>query len=679
MTEPGAPRRGRHASPDDGGVGLPTSSFAIPPRSIPVQPGAGHLLPNTTEGWGWATPGSWVPPVPAGPLAAPARPLAGPARPPVPGPAGPAPVPATTEPPPGRAPAAGDAGPLAAGRVHAGLLEDPRLPAVPSARHRPGDGGTDPARGTGPLAPTPRPAGYGAGAGGGTAHPSAPLPPFPPSAWSRLAQIRAADAGDGTRGDAAVPPTGPLDDDTQAAEGLHLGGLPDEHPRDEHHRLEHHDLEPHEDDRDEHDGGTVWDATGGLDVIGAHVEGQDPDTDVHPRALDDTTGLPAGHDQDADDLHHDLHDEQDDEDGPLLLDDDAPATAADTRRTRRRRRRRHLAVLVSLVVLGGLALGIVLGGRQVLGLVDPPDWTGTGTGTAQIRVEQGDSLKAIGQTMVDGGVIASVRPFVKAAEANPQATSISPGTYALRKHMSGRAALDLLLQPASRLVSRVTLPEGLTAAVTLQKVAQTTGTPLAQLQAAAADPAAIGLPAYAGGKIEGFLFPATYDFEPGTTPTQMLQAMVARTDNALDELAVPEDQRLQVLTEASIVQAEGKTPDDMAKIARVLDNRIAIGMPLQLDTTVNYANGKNGVTTTAQDRANPSPYNTYVHPGLPPGPISNPGEDALRAVLAPAQGSWLYFVVVNPDTGETRFATTPQEAQANTALFQQWLREHPGR
>jgi UPF0755 protein len=206
-----------------------------------------------------------------------------------------------------------------------------------------------------------------------------------------------------------------------------------------------------------------------------------------------------------------------------------------------------------------------------------------------------------------------------------------------------------------------------------------TGTPLDQLQAAAKDPAAIGLPAYAGGKVEGFLFPATYDFEPGTTPTQKLQAMVARTEKALDALAVPDGQRLQVLTEASIVQAEARTPADMAKVARVLDNRIDIGMPLQLDTTVNYANGKNGVTTTAQDRANPSPYNTYVHTGLPPGPISNPGEDALRAVLAPAQGSWLYFVVIDPDTGETRFATTPQEAQANTALFQQWLREHPGR
>jgi UPF0755 protein len=116
----------------------------------------------------------------------------------------------------------------------------------------------------------------------------------------------------------------------------------------------------------------------------------------------------------------------------------------------------------------------------------------------------------------------------------------------------------------------------------------------------------------------------------------------------------------------------------MGKVARVLDNRIAIGMNLQLDTTVNYANGKSGLTTTAQDRANPSPYNTYLHPGLPPGPIGNPGEDAIKAVQNPTPGDWLFFVVVDPDTGDTRFATTAEEHAQNVALFQQWLRAHPG-
>ena len=101
-------------------------------------------------------------------------------------------------------------------------------------------------------------------------------------------------------------------------------------------------------------------------------------------------------------------------------------------------------------------------------------------------------------------------------------------------------------------------------------------------------------------------------------------------------------------------------------------------MNLQLDTTVNYANGKSGLTTTAQDRANASPYNTYLHPGLPPGPIGNPGEDAIKAVQNPTPGDWLFFVVVDPDTGDTRFAVTADEHAQNVLLFQQWLQAHPG-
>ena len=153
--------------------------------------------------------------------------------------------------------------------------------------------------------------------------------------------------------------------------------------------------------------------------------------------------------------------------------------------------------------------------------------------------------------------------------------------------------------------------------------------------------------------------------------------MVARSVQVLDELQIPVEQRLAVVTKASLVQAEAGSVEDMGKVARVLENRLADGMALQLDTTVNYANNKGGITTTAQDRANPSPYNTYVHPGLPPGAISNPGEDALRAVLAPTPGDWRFFVVVDPDTGETRFGATAAEHQQNVLLFQQWLRENP--
>jgi UPF0755 protein len=324
-------------------------------------------------------------------------------------------------------------------------------------------------------------------------------------------------------------------------------------------------------------------------------------------------------------------------------------------------------------------VGIVVGGQKLLGMLDPSsrDYTGAGTGTVQIRVADGDTLSDIGRTLADAGVIASVGPFTDAADTEPAARGIQPGVYSLHQQMSGRAALDLLLDPAARLLSRVTLREGLTVTQTLAKLADSTGKPLAEFQAAAADPAALGVPAYANGLLEGFLFPATYDFEPDDQPADMLRNMVARTQQALDQLQIPEAQRLTVLTKASIVQAEAGSVEDMGKVARVLENRLSDGMPLQLDTTVNYANGKAGLTTTPQDRANPSPYNTYMRPGLPPGAIGNPGEEALRAVLSPTAGDWRFFVVVDPHTGETRFAVTAEEHAQNVQLFQQWLREHP--
>ncbi|MGY1856245.1 endolytic transglycosylase MltG [Modestobacter sp. SYSU DS0290] len=344
------------------------------------------------------------------------------------------------------------------------------------------------------------------------------------------------------------------------------------------------------------------------------------------------------------------------------------------------RRRRPVTIVLSLLVLGGLVAGIVFGGQALWRTLNPAseDYTGQGTGAVEVRVNEGDSLRAIARSLVSADVIASTGPFLEAAEANDSATGIQPGVYAMRQQMSGASALDLMLHPETRMVTKVTLREGLTVAQTLNRLAEATGIPLAEWEAAAADPAALGLPAYAGGMLEGFLFPATYDVTPDDTPAAVLSSMIARADQVLNQLGVPVERRLEVVTKASIVQAEAGNVTDMGMVARVLENRLGDGMPLQLDTTVNYANGKSGITTTPQDRANPSPYNTYVHTGLPPGAISNPGQDAIEAVLNPTPGDWRYFVVVNPDTGETRFAVTGQEHQQNVVLFQQWLQDNPG-
>jgi UPF0755 protein len=505
-------------------------------------------------------------------------------------------------------------------------------------------------------------------------HPSAPLPPRPAGVWDKLHPRQDAPVDDAETvahpvlGGSAVDRTGRRDQTSRPVGGSHAAD--DDDDRTDAHRVDESAVDPSAavDPR-------AWeDQTGGLEVIGAHVQEEGPrprgrrarraarheDTGQH-----DALPLHAGDDDAV------VHDDASGE--------DIPVKPYNPRTGRSRRRRSPFAVIVSLLVLAGLVFGIVVGGQKLLELINPTsrDYTGQGTGEVSIRVQEGDTLSDIARTLVTADVIASVGPFVDAAEANAAAVGIQPGVYGMREQMSGQAALDLLLDPVARLMTRVTVPEGRTVTQTLARIAEETGTPVEEWEAAAADPAALGLPAYANGVLEGFLFPATYEVEPDQAPADVLNQMVGRSVEVLDKLQIPAAERLTVVTKASIVQAEAGSVEDMGKVAQVLENRLADGMPLQLDTTVNYANNKGGITTTPEDRLNPSPYNTYVHTGLPPGAISNPGEDALRAVLNPTPGDWRFFVVVDPDTGDTRFAATKAEHDQNVLLFRQWLAENP--
>lgn len=632
MTDP----RGRHSSRD------PLPPFGVPTAEIPAPGIPGYGVPRYEPAR--YDPPSWNTDLPAPPFAGPdaatggIRPVSG-----------------------VLARSYDETGPLVEPEWWSyGSSDDPHYPLV--ARHSGSDGNDAADRGY--LYDQYDDYDYDDGAT--QQHPSAPLPPRPPGVWDRL---RPRSEGRIDDAETVAHPTlgsGRVDSVRRSDQtGRSVGN----------HRADDDSTDAHPVDTGAADP-RAWDETGGLEVIGAHVEDDAPrrrgrrgrrerEDALREQALRAERDRAELHDEDL------VHDE--------AFGEVIPVKPYDRRTGRGRRKRSPLAILLSLLVLGGLVVGIVFGGQKLLTLINPAsrDYTGQGTGSVQIRVQDGDTLSDIARTLVKADVVASVGPFVNAAEANENSVGIQPGVYGMRLQMSGRAALDLLLDPKARLLSRVTLPEGLTVQRTLAKLAEQTGRPLADLQAAATDTASLGLPAYANGSLEGFLFPATYDVEPGTTPTDILRQMVARGIKAMNDLNIPEAQRLQVLTEASIVQAEAGSVEDMGKVATVLNNRLADGMPLQLDTTVNYANGKSGITTTAQDRQNPSPYNTYLHPGLTPGPISNPGEEALRAVLNPTPGDWRYFVVINPDTGETRFAVTGAEHQQNVALFQQWLREHP--
>ncbi|MEZ3180390.1 endolytic transglycosylase MltG [Streptomyces pimonensis] len=179
------------------------------------------------------------------------------------------------------------------------------------------------------------------------------------------------------------------------------------------------------------------------------------------------------------------------------------------------------------------------------------------------------------------------------------------------------------------------------------------------------------LPDEAGGNPEGYLFPATYPLREKATPQKLLSRMVDTAHKKFNGVpAVAGAQRnamnaYQVVTVASIVQAEAATRADMGKVARVIFNRLERGMPLQMDSTVSYALNRTTPRTTAADTEVDSPYNSYQRMGLPPTPIGNPGEDAVRAAINPAPGDWLYFVTVEP--GDTRFTADYAEHQRNVA------------
>jgi UPF0755 protein len=354
----------------------------------------------------------------------------------------------------------------------------------------------------------------------------------------------------------------------------------------------------------------------------------------------------------------------------------------DKERRRQRRRRsgkRGVVLLVALLVVGGGLFGAYTVLKPwVTQLTASNDYTGTGTGKVEVVVNPGDSGRAIGRSLEDAGVVKSSDAFVEAAANEPKAASIQPGTYTLKSHMSAAAALDLMLDPSSRTSERVLVREGLTAEQIADVLSKESGQPLSDYTKALKDADALGLPAAAKGRAEGWLFPDTYQFDTNATPAEQLAAMVTQMRSVLDDLGVSDDDAQKVLTKASIVQGEGARPEDFGKIARVIDNRLDQGIKLQMDSTVHYVVGKDKITTTKEQRETKSPYNTYAVEGLPPGPIGNPGKAAIEAVLHPTPGDWLYFVAVNPTTGETKFAATKAEHDQNVAEFRQWCRDNAG-
>jgi UPF0755 protein len=382
----------------------------------------------------------------------------------------------------------------------------------------------------------------------------------------------------------------------------------------------------------------------------------------------------------------------------LAFDEHADKTKPRHRRGRGGKKstgRSGVAFLMAFILLAVLGGGVYFGYTKVKGFFTAADYDGAGTDPVQVTIAKGATITDMGNTLVDADVVKSTKAFVQAADKNPKGKNIQSGTFSLRKQMSAKNAVTLLLDPKARITDGITVPEGESAQQTYELLAKATKIPVKDFQAAAKDPVALGVPAFwfnrRDGKtayktIEGFLFPDTYEFDPKLNATQILQVMVQRFLTVTDDVgfvkAVQNNLSIspnEALVAASIAQAEALKDGDMSKVARVLYNRAySKKFPcncLGLDSTVNYwlrLTGKGGKAsehlTYAELHDPKNPYNTYDKPGMPPGAIGNPGKSALAGAAKPS-GNFPYFYFVTVDKqGTMKYAKTLAEHNKNIQL-----------
>ncbi len=343
--------------------------------------------------------------------------------------------------------------------------------------------------------------------------------------------------------------------------------------------------------------------------------------------------------------------------------------AARGRRAARSRSRRLVLIMAALLV-AVVAVATWLVVLPIYHYFNPSDYGGSGSGSVIVEIKANDTADDIGKELRRKDVVASVKAFTDAAKNDARSTSIQPGSYKLREHMSAKSALGLLLDPSSRVRSDVLVIPGATTIDVLKRLTAPPcpenapenavcgpGLNKADVTKALGDVKAIGLPTdfTVRGKTppsaEGFLYPATYTVSEKSSPLVAIQAMVTGfTDQARKTDFTAQAKALHItpyqeLIIASIAQAEAKYPEDYGKVARVILNRLAANRPLQVDATSAYAAKLQGLDPTKVNYANlDSEYNTYHNDGLPPTPISNPGADAMAGAAHPDKGNWLFYV-----------------------------------
>ena len=323
-----------------------------------------------------------------------------------------------------------------------------------------------------------------------------------------------------------------------------------------------------------------------------------------------------------------------------------------------------IAISVAFIVLIG---GILFWNHNHPDLDFP---AGTAGPEIEVNIPAGSSGVEIGRILAKEGVVKTSVIFFRAATADKRAESISAGLYLVNTHLSAKEAIEQLLDK-KRLQGKFLIIEGARLSeikANLVKIGFT---------AEQVDKALNSLKTPRGfetDNLEGLLFPANYTILPDEEVSTLLQGALDRFAQELKNISFDDYAKelnlkpAELLTIASIVQAEGFTDEDFGKVSRVIYNRLKIGMPLQMDSTLLYANKSRGeIRVTNRELKIASKYNTYKYKGLPPGPIGSPGGAALEATIKPTPGNWLYFVTVSP--GETKFTNSYSEFLTFKAEF----------
>lgn len=392
---------------------------------------------------------------------------------------------------------------------------------------------------------------------------------------------------------------------------------------------------------------------------------------------------------------NDVNDVEQHEDSDFDLFDSGEETGG--KRPKPRRKLVLLAIL--LVVLIGGGWGVYYGAGVYLGVGGYGNYGGDGDSDVLVQVDNGATITDIAETLKSKDVVRTVRAFLNASAGNAEVGNVQPGFYVMKTHMSGEAAATRIVSAASR-VGNVQIKAGTQLDDTKNPDNSTKPGILSQLAAAScvtlngtkscaspddvrkaaqtADPTKLGIPSWAAPavakadpvhRLEGLIVSGVYDVRPGTDAVTLLRSVLSQSAAKLSTLPqTSQDTGMtpyQVLIIASLVEREAIT-SDFTKVSRVIYNRLAQGIPMGDDSTINYVLDQPLITTSDADRGKPGPYNTYLNTGLPPTPISSPSPEAITAAQKPADGPWIFFVKCDKD-GNSCFAVTQAEQDANIA------------